>query len=310
VDKHWDSYCTLSLVHFLAFPECGSGDGPIFETIAQIAADDFFSAVEITRINAPHVREQCARLIEQSHMQVAFGAQPIILGGKLNLNSLDGQVREQALETLKPYVVQAAEIGAGRFVVLSGADPGQADRAAAREVLMTSLCDLGAFAQRYGVAITLETFDRAIDKKALIGPADEAAALAAIVKADLPDFGLLYDMGHMPLLDESPLPALTTLKDYLVHAHVGNCVKVPGRAAYGDLHPRFGFPGGENDVPQLVEFLRALFEVGYLRENPPVGKRPWVGFEMRPQTGESSAAILANIKRTWREAWANLQCPA
>lgn len=306
MNKHWDNYCSLSLVHFLAFPECGGGDGPIFETIAKIAADDFFSAIEITRINDPKVREQCARLIEQSHMQVAFGAQPTILGGKLNLNSLDWQEREKALDTLKPYIAQAAEIGVRRFVVLSGADPGQADRAATTEVLMTSLFDLGAYARRYGVAITLETFDRAIDKKALIGPADEAAALAAIVKADLPDFGLLYDMGHMPLLDETPLPALITLRDHLVHAHVGNCVKVPGRPSYGDFHPRFGFPGGENDVPQLVEFLHALFEIGYLRENPPVGERPWVGFEMRPQAGETSAAILANIKRTWREAWARL----
>ncbi len=306
MDKHWDSYCALSLVHFLAFPECSGGDGPVLETIAQIAADDFFAAIEITRINDSNVRQQCARLIEQSHMQVAFGAQPIILGGKLNLNSLNWRQRKQALDTLKPYIDQAAEIGARRFVVLSGPDPGEADRAAATEVLMTSLCDLGAYARHYGIAITLETFDRAVDKKALIGPADEAAALAAIVKANLPDLGLLYDMGHMPLLDETPLPALTTLRDYLVHAHVGNCVKVPGRPSYGDFHPRFGFPGGENDVPQLVEFLHALFEVGYLRENLPVGERPWVGFEMRPQAGETSAAILANIKRTWREAWARL----
>jgi hypothetical protein len=54
----------------------------------------------------------------------------------------------------------------------------------------------------------------------------------------------------------------------------------------------------------LVEFLRALFEVGYLREN--TDTRPWVGFEMRPQAGETSSAILANIKRTWREAWAQV----
>ena len=306
MDKHWDSYCTLSIVHFLAFPECQSGDGPVFETIAQIAADDFFSGIEVGRINDKSVREQCTRLVEQSHMQIGFGAQPIILGGKLNLNSLDSKQRSHALETLKPYIVQAAEMGARRVELLSGMDPGEADRAAATEVLITSLCELGAFARQHGIAITLETFDRTVDKKALIGPSDEAAALAAIVKADLPDFGLLYDMGHMPLLDETPRPALYMLKDHLVHAHVGNCVKVPGRPSYGDLHPRFGFPGGENDVPQLVEFLRTLFEVGYLPDDPPIGQRPWIGFEMRPQAGETSVAILANIKRTWREAWARL----
>ena len=303
MDKHWNAYCALSLVHFLAFPECQGGDGPILETVAQIAADDFFSAIEISRINDPAIRILVARLIEQSHLQVAFGAQPIILGGKLNLNSADPVERERAVETLKTYVPGAAETGAQQFVILSGPDPGASARPLATGLLIDSIRQLCAFGRGYGLRITLETFDRTVDKKALIGPAAEAAALAVKIKADFPDFGLLYDMGHMPLLDESPRTALNELKDHLVHAHVGNCVKVPGRPSYGDLHPRFGFPGSENDVPQLVEFLRALFEVGYLHEKPTLGARPWVGFEMRPQSGESSTTILANLKRTWHEAW-------
>lgn len=103
-------------------------------------------------------------------------------------------------------------------------------------------------------------------------------------------------------IDETPLAALTIVGPHLVHAHVGNCVKVPGRASYGDLYPRFGFPSFENDVPQLVEFIQALFQMGYLRENPPSGRRPWVGFKVRPQAYETSAVILANLKRAWREA--------
>jgi hypothetical protein len=90
-----------------------------------------------------------------------------------------------------------------------------------------------------------------------------------------------------------------------VHVHVGNCVKRPGQPAYGDQHPRLGFPGGENDVDELVEFLQALFQVGYLPTNP-TGEWPWVGFEVKPQAGESPELILANTKRAWRQAWARL----
>lgn len=301
MDKHWDHYCALSIVHFLAFPECLSGDGPILETIARIADDDFFSAIELGPINDAGVRKQAAQLIEQSHLGVASGAPPIILGGKLNLNSADASERRRAVDTLKPYIVQAAEVGSKLFCILSGPDPAPAERLSATEQLIDSICELCAYGREQGVSLVLETFDRTVDKKALIGPADEAAALASTIKREFPDFGLLYDMGHMPLLDETPLPALTILKGHLAHAHVGNCVKAPGNLAYGDMHPRFGFPGSENDVPQLVEFLRALFEIGYLRDNP--SARPWVGFEMRPQAGETSSAILANLKRTWREAW-------
>src|ERR1041384_4925628 len=93
MDKHWDAYCSLSIVHFLAFPECQGGDGPVLETVTQVAEDDFFSAIEITRINDASVRRQVAQLIEQTHLDVDFGVHPMILGGKLNLNSLDSSER-------------------------------------------------------------------------------------------------------------------------------------------------------------------------------------------------------------------------
>jgi sugar phosphate isomerase/epimerase len=304
MDKHWDAYCTLSLVHFLAFPECMGGDGPILESVARVAEDDFFSAIEIGRVNDAAVRGKVAKLIEQTHLQVGFGAHPIILGGKLNPNSLDPAQRKAAVDTLKPYFAQAAELGAKRYVMLSGPDPGEAQRPAATAALVESLRELYAEARTHGLEITLETFDRQVDKKALIGPSGEAAALAREIRKDYPDFGLLYDQAHGLLLDEAPLAGMKLLQEHLVHAHVGNCVKVPGRPSYGDHHPRFGFPGGENDVPQLVEFVQALFAVGYLRKDPPIGERPWVGFEVKPQPGETSAEIIASLKRAWREAWA------
>ena len=113
----------------------------------------------------------------------------------------------------------------------------------------------------------------------------------------------MYDLSHLPLLDEEPLPALITLRDHLAHIHVGNCVKVPGRQGYGDQHPRFGFPGGENGVAELADFLRGLFAVGYLNRCPG-GSKPWVGIEVKPQPGETSEQLLAGTKRAWIEAWA------
>jgi len=112
----------------------------------------------------------------------------------------------------------------------------------------------------------------------------------------------MYDMGHAPLLDEKPPEALRMLKDDLVHVHVGNCVKIPGHSAYGDKHPRFGLKGGENDVPQLVEFLRALKDIGYIQSSPREVS-PVIGFELKPVPGEKSESVIANGKRTWRKAW-------
>jgi sugar phosphate isomerase/epimerase len=234
----------------------------------------------------------------------------MILRDRLNINSLDSSERATATQALEHYMEQAAEMGARRFVLLSGPDPGQAHRAAATEALIESLQELCAYARRCRLSVVLETFDREVDKKALIGPAEEALVVAVMVKKSFPDFGLLYDMGHMVLLGETPLGALRKLQGHLAHVHVGNCVKVAGRPSYGDTHPRFGFPGSENDVPELVEFLDALFQVGYLNEDTPINKRPGVGFEVRPQAGETSTGILANIKRAWRQAWPSVRATA
>jgi hypothetical protein len=60
-----------------------------------------------------------------------------------------------------------------------------------------------------------------------------------------------------------------------------------------------GLPGGENDVPQVVEYIRTLIKIGYLQEgNPRI-----LSFEVKPMAGESSEVILANAKRTLRDAW-------
>ena len=301
----WQPLVDLSIVHFMIFPETLTGSGPIVETVAKIVNDDFFSMIEVGHINDQEARKQVAELIATSHIRAAFGAQPTILTRKLDLNSFDEAKRKEALNTLRPQIDEAKEIGASRFTVLSGPDPGVDKRTKARELLVDSLLDLCSYGKERGVNVTLETFDRTIEKKSLIGPSDEAFMVSSSVKKQFPSFGLMYDMGHAPLLDEDPATSLKLLKNELVHIHVGNCVKKPGLPAYGDQHPRFGFNGSENDVPQLVRFLRALFDVGYLSPEPH-DTSPVVGFELKPVSNEKSEAVMANGKRTWRKAWSLL----
>jgi hypothetical protein len=61
-------------------------------------------------------------------------------------------------------------------------------------------------------------------------------------------------------------------------------------------------PGTDNDVPQLREFLRTLFDIGYLKP----GRRPLISFEVKPPPGISSATAIVNMKRTWHQAWWSL----
>lgn len=299
----WESVLTMSVVHFMAYPECMGGTGPIAETVTRLALDPFFGAAEITRIKDPEERAKVRQIAEQSRLQLGYGAQPVLLAG-LSLNDLDADGRKAAVEAIKKCLDEAAELGCARLAFLTGRDPGDADRERAIDLLADSVTTLCRYGREKGVALTLETFDRDVDKKSLIGPSELAASFAARIRADFPEFGLMYDLSHLPLLHESTMTALTVLKDHLVHVHVGNAVVTPGRPGYGDLHPRFGFPGSENDVPELVAFLKGLFAIGFLKRG--AGRRPWVGFEVKPMPGECGDLVMANTKRAWRQAWAEL----
>ena len=294
----------VGIVQFMAYPETMSGTGPVLETISKIVEDEFFGAIEITTIADAAVRTNVARLLASAQMVIGYGAQPIQLSGKLDLNALDREQRQKAINRLKVAIDEAYELGAQRFGVLSGPYPGPEHEQEAVRLLVDSLNQLCAYAASKGtMSIVLETFDRTIDKKALIGPNALAVEVSRQVRQEHPSFGLMLDLSHLPLQFETAQQALTVAKDHLVHAHIGNCVlNDRNHPLYGDLHPRFGVEGGENDVPELVEYLRVLREIGYIGD----GKQNVVAFEVRPHQGETSAAVIANAKRTLIEAWARL----
>jgi len=302
MERSFYKYMKVGIIHFMAYPSTITGEGPIVETITKIAEDDFFTAIEITWIKDPEVRAKAKEVLATSGLAVGYGAQPAVLLTPLNPNSLDEDERKKAVEVLKGQVYEAHYMGAGRMAFLSGKDPGPEQREAAVEALIKTTRELCDYAEAKGMGITLETFDRIIDKKALIGPSAEAAALAAAVNRN--NFGLMVDLSHLPLLNESSEQSAEAVKDHVVHLHVGNCVmRDESHPAYGDAHPRFGIEGGENDVQELAAYLKAFMDVGFLNPTK-VGPPPFMSFEVKPLEGESSEVVIANAKRTLKQAWA------
>jgi sugar phosphate isomerase/epimerase len=280
------------------------GEGPILETLQKIAEDDFFTAVEVSWIKDAKIREKAKKLLEMSHLTVVYGAQPRLLINNLNLNSFNEEERKMAVREIKAGVDEAYEIGAKSLAFLSGEDPGEEKREQALRLLISSIKEICDYAKSKGnLGVTLEIFDQDIDKKCLIGPANEARKLAAEVRKEYDNFGLMVDLSHLPLLKETPTQAIMPIKDYLVHAHMGNCImRDKEHSGYGDQHPRFGIIGGENDVKELTEFLKVLLDIGFLNhQNPPI-----VSFEVKPLAGETSEVVIANAKRVLKEAWARV----
>jgi len=294
-------FMKVGIIHFMAFPEAAKGEVSVLESLKKIAADEYFDAVEITSIKDPGIRKKAKFLLESAHMTIAFGAQPLLLKSGLNINDTNKNGREKALALLKDAIDEAYEMGAKGFAFLSGRYK-ETEKDAAYQALVESTDQLCAYAKSKGdMPVILEVFDYDIDKKSLIGPAQLAGKFAREIGTRHENFGLMVDLSHLPLLREKPEEAILPVKDYLMHAHMGNCViKDPALPAYGDMHPRFGFPAGENDVEQLAGFLQVLMDIGFLGEK----KRPIVSFEVRPFGDEEPEIVIANAKRTLNEAWA------
>ncbi len=294
------AYMRVGLIHFMAFPEAGSGQGAIDETIKKIAADDYFDAIEITWIKDAEVRKRAKALLDSSLMSVAFGAQPMLLSQKQNINSLDAGERQKAIDTLKAAVDEAYEMGAQGMAFLSGKWE-EATKEEAFKVLVDATKEICAYAKSKGdLRVVLEVFDYDVDKSSLIGPAALAARYAEEVRKEYDNFGLMVDLSHIPLTRESAKEALLPVKDYLVHAHIGNCVvQDPSMDQYGDQHPRFRYPNSENDIPEVAEFLQVLKDMGFLNtEKPPI-----LSFEVKPTPGEDPEVVIAGSKRVLNRAW-------
>jgi hypothetical protein len=126
--------------------------------------------------------------------------------------------------------------------------------------------------------------------------------IARAVRPDYPEFGLLTDLSHFPLLDETPEESIPMLSPWLEAVHLGNCAfRDKSHPAYGDIQPRFGLPGGETDTPEVTHLLPRAARERLLRQ----ARAPHRQRRGAPRDGRRAVGRdLANAKRVIRDAWA------
>ena len=272
------------------------------ESIKKIACDDFFDAIEITKIEDEEKRAKAKKMLEESGLKVCYGAQPRLLGPKLNPNAIDEAERKKAEDTLLEAIDDAEYFGAKGIAFLAGKWEEETKEEAYAQLLKTTrnVCD---YAATKGMTVNLEVFDFDMDKAALIGPAPLAARFAADMRTSHSNFGLMVDLSHFPKTYETARFVIRTLRPYISHFHIGNAVVKEGYEAYGDQHPRFGFPNSANSTEELLEFFRVLKEEGFFDARDPYV----LSFEVKPWKDEDPDIILANTKRVINRAWALLE---
>ena len=292
-------YFQLGTIQWMSYPPARY---PFLESLKRIARDPDFDAIEITHIGDPEVKKEAIRILGQSHLKVCYGAQPNLLGPGLNPNAIDEAERKKAEDVLLASIDEAEELGARGIAFLAGKWQEESREQAFEQLVKTTrrLCE---YAAQKSMMVELEVFDYDMAKAALIGPAPLAARFAARMRTYCSNFGLMVDLSHFPTTYETSRFVIQTLRPYITHLHIGNAVVQPGCEAYGDEHPRFGFPNSANDVRQLTDFFRVLREEGFFRPQEPLV----LSLEVKPWGDEDADIILANTKRVINRAWALME---
>lgn len=288
-------YFQVGTIQWMSYPKADPMD-----SLLAIARDDFFDAIELKGYGADN--EKAKAILDQSHLKVCYGAQPRLLGPKLNPNAIDEAQRQKAEATLLEAVDEAEYLGAKGIAFLAGKWE-EASRDQAYAQLLKTTRRVCGYAAGKNMNVELEVFDYDMDKAALIGPAPYAARFAADMRTTHSNFGLLVDLSHFPTTYETSRFVIRTLRPYITHLHFGNAVVKPGCDGYGDLHPRMGYPNSANDTEELLDFLRVLKEEGFFNAEAPYV----LSMEVTPRPGEDEGVVLANTKRVLNRAWALLE---
>ena len=290
-------YFQVGTIQWMSFPRM---DGK--ESLLAIARDDFFDAIEVNVNKIGGFMEEAKSILDQSHLKVCYGAQPSLLGPKLNPNDLDEEGRQKAEDVLKDALDKAEYLGAKGIAFLSGKWSPETKEENYQALLKTTV-NVCKYAASKNMNVELEVFDYDVDKASLIGPAPLAARFAADVRTFCPNFGLLVDLSHFPITYECSKDVIRTCRPYITHLHFGNAVADPKAEGYGDLHQRLGYPNSANDVYELYDYLKVLKEEGFFNADEPMV----LSMEVQPTACEDELTVLANTKRCLNRAWAMLE---
>lgn len=288
-------YFKVGTIQWMSYPNTDP-----MTSLKMICSDDYFDAIELKGFGEKNAEAKA--LLDQSHLKVCYGAQPRLLGPKLNPNDINEEGRLAAEKTLLEAVDEAEYLGAKGIAFLAGKWE-EATKEKSYEQLLKTTRNVCNYAASKGMNVELEVFDFDMDKAALIGPAPLAAKFAADMRTTHNNFGLLVDLSHFPTTYETSKFVVQTLRPYITHLHFGNAVVKKGCDGYGDLHPRFGYPESANDTAELLDYLRVLKAEGFFNAEDPYV----LSMEVTLRPGEDEGIILANTKRVLNRAWALLE---
>ena len=92
-------YFQMGTLTWMSFPSLST-----LEAVKRVAADEYFTAVEVRSCRDDAEREEVRRVLEQAHLTVYYGAHPDLLSMKLNPNAMDEAERKAVNDGLNAWL--------------------------------------------------------------------------------------------------------------------------------------------------------------------------------------------------------------
>ncbi|MGG1660780.1 sugar phosphate isomerase/epimerase family protein [Brevibacillus sp. NRS-1366] len=293
------------------FPFPQSKPEQMISSLLTILEDPFFTAVEVSYMADKEARELARKHMQYSCVEIIFNGGDAFRELQIDVSSLDQLIRKESIKKCHMLIDHCYEMGAKIMHIVTGKFEGEERKQQNIQAFIASAMELCKYAkekaqtEKYELCISLEIGDRHVDRKYLLGPTHEAVNVARIIRSEYNNFGLLLDQSHLPIMGEDPHKSLWLAKDYLTHIHIGNSYIKDRQARYfGDKHIPFGVKDSEVGVAELTEFITTLREIDFFKSPKPT-RKPVITFEVGCLEDESPKLVIANIKRTFFEAWAN-----
>ncbi|HLG44495.1 MAG TPA: sugar phosphate isomerase/epimerase family protein [Nitrospirales bacterium] len=260
--------------------------------IELIMQDGYRSAVPITVTKAAlrEIRQRAADL----GIQIAFLA-PYITA----LNSLDKTTYRAQVDLLKRAVEVAVELGAPGLRVYGGKEVPEADWQPHFRRLVDGLRLGGEMARAAGVKLAVENHQTTMTVSA-------RETMEVVRAVGLPSVGVLYDQANLSHMHQEEFAeALEVQRGHIVHVHVKDFVKKPGRERSTSDTVAFMPAEGRAIITRVVgegivpwgQILPALRSIGYDGWLSLEMEKRWYPDELPPEEEafRRSAAFLRGL---------------
>ena len=293
-------------------PGVAKNKADIAELLAPIIDNPDWGAVQVPPLLDRDTARGLGHALQVGGMLTVYGVGQSLARQGLDLHAIDENVRLASVEKAKEYIDEAYLVGAQIVDLNPGKDPGVENRPRAKAAAIESLARLCEYAEEkatdYVIPLSMENFDRDVDKKFYLGPTSETIEVVREVRKRVPNMGITPDVAHLLIMGEDPYESVTAAGDLIFHAHLANfIIKDREDPRWGDNHPPFWVDGSEVYPSDLAGYLKGLREIGYFDSSPDEFRKRIVTFEIRPGDGEPTATVMAGSMRVLRKAVALME---